>query len=415
MTPTSKPRVVIVGAGFAGLSAAQRLRGAGVEVTLIDRNNYHTFVPLLYQVASAGLEPESIAQPVRRIVRARNVKFRLAEVTGFDPAHRKLSTTIGDMEYDYAIVAAGSVPNYFGIDSAARHTTALRDLGDAEATRNRLLRAFESAESEPDSTRRAALMTVVVVGGGPTGVELAGAIAELRDHVLPKDFPDLDMERSRVVLIEASPCVLPGMHVSLQLAALKQLRKMGVEVLLNTTVTDAGEEGVVLGGGERIPCGSAIWVAGLRAPDLATALPGERGVQGRVRVTDALQSAEDPHLFVVGDMAHVDTPDHTPHPMLAPVAIQQGALAAENILRRISGQDLKRFKYRDRGTMATIGRAAAVADIKGIRVTGFAAWMLWLVVHLMSLVGFRNRAVVLINWAWNYVTYDRGVRLIRER
>jgi len=405
---------VIVGAGFGGLRAAQKLRHSDVDVTIVDQHNYHTFIPLLYQVATAGLEPEAIAQPVRRIIRSPNVRFRLAHVSGLDLERKCIIIGQGEIAYDYLVLAAGSVTNYFGLDSVSGTTAALRDLNDAESTRSRILHAFEEAAAEPDAERRTDLMTIIVVGGGPTGVEMAGAIAELRKHALPHDFPNLDLSRARVVLLEAAGHLLHGMHPSMQATSRENLERMGVEVQLGAKVAHADSRSVTVADGDRIAAGAVIWVAGVRAPPLAEALPAAKGALGRVAVEQTLHLTGHPEVYVIGDMAHVGGPDGPPHPMLAPVAIQQGDLAAENILRHLAGRQLKRFNYSDRGTMVTIGRASAVASIYGLRFHGFVAWVIWLAVHLVWLIGFRNRAIVLVNWAWNYFTYERGVRLIRD-
>ncbi|HUF52816.1 MAG TPA: NAD(P)/FAD-dependent oxidoreductase [Dehalococcoidia bacterium] len=413
---SARPSVVVVGAGFGGLRVARALRGAPIEVTVIDQHNYHTFIPLLYQVATAGLEPEEIAQPIRRILRgAPNVKFRLGRATRIDTEHRLVITEAGDLRYDYLVLAAGSVTNFFGMESLARTASGLRDLDDAEVVRDRVLAAFESASIERDPKRQQELMTVVVVGGGPTGVEMAGALAELRRHVLPHDYPELDVSLGRILLLEARKTLLPGMDKSMQKNALARLREMGVDVRLQTTVADADEHSVSLTSGERISAGVLVWVAGLRASPLAEALPGAKaGGGGRLLVDETLRVPGHPEIYSIGDMAHVGPPEIRSLPMLAPVAIQQGDLVAENILRLTRGRRPKRFRYKDRGSMVTIGRSAAVARIYGLRFSGFVAWLIWLTVHLVWLVGFRNRMLVLVNWAWNYLTYDRGVRLIRR-
>lgn len=412
-----EPRAVIVGAGFGGLRAARALRDSAVEIMIVDQRNYHLFVPLLYQVATAGLEGEAIAQPVRRILHnSPNVRFRMAAVTGIDLERRALRTAAGDhIAYDFLVLAGGSTTNFFGLDSVANVSSALRTLDDAEELRDRVLNALERAASEPDQDRRRELMTVVIVGGGPTGVELAGALAELRRHVLPRDYPDLDMSQARILLLEAASRLLPGFAERSQGNALEKLRQMRVEVRLEAAVADADERGVTLRDGERIGAGAVIWVAGMRAPSLADLVDTPKGASGRVIVDEALQLPGHREVYVIGDMAHVNGPEARPHPMMAPVAIQQGELAAENIRRATEGKPPRRFRYRSRGVMATIGRRAAVAEVLGLQFSGFIAWVLWLTVHLVWLIGFRNRLVVLVNWAWNYFTYDRGARIIRGR
>jgi len=411
----ARPSVVIVGAGFAGLRLARGLSRAPVDVTILDRHNYHTFVPLLYQVATAGLEPEEIAQPIRHILRGvPNARFRLNTVIGMDLDRRAVITDAGEVRYDYLVLAAGSATNYFGLGSLAQVTSALRDLDDAERLRDQVLGAFEAASAEEDHSRRRELMTLIVVGGGPTGVELAGALAELRRHVLPHDYPDLDLSCARILLLEATDRILPGMPKALQGKAQAKLSELGVEIRFGTPVADADADCVTLRGGERIAAGAVVWVAGMRAPPLADVVPTPKGVGGRLVVEKTLQLPERPEVYAIGDMAHVGGLNAQPHPMLAPVAIQQGNLVAESILRSLAVKRPKRFVYRDRGTMVTIGRNAAVARIFGLRLSGFIAWLIWLTVHLVWLIGFRNRMLVLVNWAWNYLTYDRGVRLIRR-
>src|SRR3990170_2867870 len=308
--PGHRPSVLIVGAGFGGLSVARRLRGAPFDVTVLDKQNYHTFIPLLYQVATAGLEPEEIAQPVRRVLRgAENVRFRLATVTGVDLERRVVVTDTGELPYDYLVLAAGSSTNYFGLDSVAQVACALRDLDEAERLRDSVLRAFEAASVERDPERQRQLMTIVVVGGGPTGVELAGALAELRRHVLPHDFPDLALDSARILLLEATDRLLPGMPPRLQSKAQDTLRKLGVEVRLQAAVAGADRGGVILKTGERIAAGAVVWVAGLRAAPLVETLPATKGPNGRLVVRETLQLPERPEVYAIGDMAHVGAPD----------------------------------------------------------------------------------------------------------
>ncbi len=414
--PAKRPSVVIVGGGFGGLRVARELRRAPVAVTIIDRRNYHVFVPLLYQVATAGLEAEAIAQPVRRILRdAENLRFRLDTVTDVDLDRKVVRGAGGETPYDLLVLAAGSTTNYFGLDLIAAVTSALRDLDDAEQLRDRILGAFERASAETDPERCRRLMTIVIVGGGPTGVELAGALAELRRHVLQRDYPDLVVSEARFLLLEAADRLLPGFPERLQAKAREQLLRMDIDVRLQTSVTDADELGVTLQSGERIEAGAVIWVAGMRAPPLADALRTPKGAAGRLIVDETLRLPGHPEVYAIGDMAHVGGEGSRPHPMMAPVAVQQGELAAENIRRSLEGKRARSFRYRNLGVMATIGRQAAVAHVLGLQLSGFLAWVAWLTVHLFWLVGFRNRTLVLTNWAWNYLTYDRGVRLIRDR
>lgn len=412
--PHSRPRVVIVGAGFGGLHAARALSRANVDVLVLDRNNYHGFWPLLYQVATAGLEPEAIAYPARAILRKYpNTQFRMAEVTGVDFTHKQVLTTGQPEPYDYLILAAGSANNYFGNDALAAKTYGMKDIDEAEHLRNHVLRAFERAVTEADSTRRAALLTCVIVGGGPTGVELAGAFAELIRHVLRKDYPMLDVAQARVVLIEASDRILASFPPSLQRRAARRLRKMGVEVRLNTAVADVQDGAVLFKGGDQLAAETVVWAAGVRAAALADALPVALGRSARVRVLPTLNLPDQPDVFVVGDMAYLETykPGQA-YPMVAQVAMQQGRQAGRNILALIAGEPLRPFSYFDKGQMATIGRRAAVFDAFGVRLSGLLAWMGWLFIHIIYLIGFRNRLVVLANWVYNYLTYDRGVRLI---
>jgi NADH dehydrogenase len=409
-----RPRVVVVGAGFGGLSAARALARKDVDVQVLDRNNYHGFWPLLYQVATAGLESESIAYPVRAILRKhQNASFVMANVRGVDFEARQVLTDGPPIDYDYLILSAGSANNYFGNDALAETTYGLKDLNDAERLRNRLLLAFERAAREPDPAKRAVLLTLVVVGGGPTGVELAGAFAELFRHVLRKDYPMLDVSQARVLLIEAGPRILNAFPASLQRKALKRLQKIGVEVRLNTAVAAVDEESVTFTDGIRISAGTVVWAAGVRAATLSDKLGVEQARGARVKVTPTLNLPDHPEVFVVGDMSYLEGFNgNQPYPQVAQVAIQQGKRAGLNILARLQGKPMKPFHYVDKGNFATIGRSAAILDSFGIRLSGFIAWVGWLFIHLMYLAGFRNRLVVLTNWAYSYFTYDRGVRLI---
>lgn len=414
-----KHRVVIIGAGFGGLAAAKALADAPVEVVIIDARNHHTFQPLLYQVATAGLDAENVCFPVRGIVRRqRNARVLMENVTAVDLDGRALTTASGQqISYDHLIVACGAVTNTFGIPGVDEHGFGLKSLGDALALRTHVLERFEHADSRPGDDTQAAL-TVVVAGGGPTGVELAGAMAELFHKVLSRDFPDLDVHRSRVVLVEAGPCLLPSFEPSLSLKAKHALEVQGVEVLLNTAVAAATAERVELVGGGHIPTQTLVWAAGIRPHPLAPAL-GELGRGGRVIVEADGSLPGRPEVFVVGDMAaaHADGGAGDLLPQVAPVAMQAAEHAARMIRRDVEdgilGSSRTPFEYHDKGSMATIGRNAAVAQLpNGMTFSGPLGWIAWLVLHLVMLIGFRNRANVLVNWAWNYVTYDRGSRVI---
>jgi NADH dehydrogenase len=412
VTAPGRPVVVIVGAGFGGLRAARALRRAPVDVLLVDRNNYHLFQPLLYQVATAGLEAEQIAKPVRAILRKqRNLDFRVAEVRGVEFATRRLLTGDGAIAYDFLILASGAQTNYFGLQGVERHGLTLKDIPDAVRIRNHVLSCFEQAVFEPDPERRRALLTFAVVGGGPTGVEMAGALSELIRLVLVKDYRRLNLKDVRVLLLEAGDRVLAGFPPRLSEAAAATLWKKHVEVRHGATVADYDGAAARLKSGEVIPSRTLIWAAGVRAAPLAGQLGVPTAHLGRVVVEPTLQLAGHPEVYVIGDAAFLEAQGPS-LPMMAPVALQMGETAAANIRRSLAGEPLAAFQYRDPGSLATIGRNAAVARIHGVSFTGFPAWVVWLVVHLIQLIGFRNRLFVLTNWAWDYFFYDRAVRLI---
>jgi NADH dehydrogenase len=415
--PRSRPRVVIIGAGFGGLNAAKALGKSDVDVLIIDRNNYHGFWPLLYQVATAGLEAEAITYPVRAITRKyANVDFQMAEVKGLNIEQKQVLTDGDPVSYDYLILAAGSANNYFGNDALATQTFGMKDVGEAAALRNHILLAFEHASREQDPIRRAALLTFVVIGGGPTGVELSGAFAELIQHVMRKDYPNLDIGQARVILIEAMPTILGTFPPRLQQSALKRLHKMGVETMLGAAVASTNDGVVTLKDGTKISAETVVWAAGVRASALADALGVSLGRGARVKVTPELQIPEHPEVYVVGDMAYLEGyREGVAYPMVAQVAIQMGKRAAKNILAVAHKESQKPFTYFDYGSMATIGRSAAVFDAFNIRLTGLLAWLGWLFIHILYLIGFRNRLVVLTNWLVNYLTYERGVRVITQR
>jgi NADH dehydrogenase len=407
------PHVVVVGAGFGGLTATRRLARLPVRVTLLDRHNYHTFTPLLYQVATAELEPDEIAKPVRSILRRRpNVRFRVATVKTVDLAARVVRTDAGDIGYDYLVLAAGSTNNHFGVPGVAEGATGLKDVEEALALRNQILSRFEAAAWERDPGRRATLLTFVVVGGGPTGVEFAGALAELIAHVLPQDYRDQSLTDARVLLLEATDHLLAPFALPLQRKALRALQARGVEVRFNCAVERLEGEILRLRGGEQIRAATVMWAAGVRAEDLAGTLPVERLRGGRVAVGPSLQLEGHPEVYVIGDMAAGRDDRGELLPQLAPVAIQAADSTARNIARGLAGEPPVPFRYRDRGIMATVGRGEAVAQVGPLRLDGFLAWCAWLGLHIVELIGFRNRLFVLADWAWNYLTWERATRLI---
>jgi NADH dehydrogenase len=404
--------VVIVGAGFGGLRAARALREAPVRVTVVDRHNYHLFQPLLYQVATAGLSPEDIAHPVRAILRGqRNASFRLAEVERVDLDARRLETTTGPIGYDVLVLAVGGATNFFGLRSLETSALPLKDVEDAVAIRNHVLRMFELGVQEPDPDRRRGMLSLVVVGGGPTGVESAGALSELVRLVLTKDFPTLDVKDVRVILLEATDRVLADLPERLREYTGETLWRKHVEVRFGARVVGFDGERVALQGGEVIPARTLLWAAGVRAAPLADRVASRRGPLGRLVARPTLQLPERDEVFVIGDAAFLES-EARPLPMMAPVAMQQGELAARNVVRWLRDEPLEPFRYRDPGSLATIGRTAAVARLGRFHFTGLVAWVLWLVVHIVQLIGFRNRLLVLVNWAWDYFLYDRAVRLI---
>lgn len=407
-----RARVVIIGAGFAGLWAARQLARASVDVLLIDRYNYHTFLPLLYQVAAAELEPEEIAYPVRSILRRLPaVQFLMAEVRGLDLTAHVVETAEGTVPYDFLIVAGGSTTHFFEVDGAGEYAFPLKTLEQGVALRNHVLRCFERAVHEADADRRRRALTFTIVGGGPTGVEFAGALAELVRGPLARDYPALDLREVRVVVVELMDTLLPGLPRTLCEYALARLRRMGVEVILEGRVRSVTPQALRLESGSAIPTDTVVWTAGVSgvAAEYAWAIPLARG--GRIQVLPTLQCPGHPDVYAAGDASYLEL-DGRSLPMIAPVAIQQGTAAARNILRQLRGVPPAPFRYRDRGTLVTIGRNAAVAEVGGRAVTGFPAWVLWLGVHLVNLIGFRNRLFVLVNWAWDYLFFERAVRLI---
>ncbi|RIH89111.1 NAD(P)/FAD-dependent oxidoreductase [Calidithermus roseus] len=410
----AEKHVVVLGAGFAGLNAVRELsREPSVRVTLVDRNNYHLFQPLLYQVASAGLEAPQIAFPVRAFLRRhKNARFLLGNAEGIDPRARVLMVEGRPVPYDYLIVGLGTRTNDFGLPGVAKYGYALKTLDDAMRIRDRLISAGEEASRTADPHRRRALLTMVIVGGGPTGVELAGALGEVRRHVIPRDFPGVDLREVRVILIETGSRLLDAFAPSSARYAQRFLERLGVEVWLGERVVEIRPDGVRLESGKFIPTFTAVWTAGVTGQGI----PGLQVVRGnRVATTPELYVPEHPEVYVAGDMNFLEYKDGRPYPQVAPTAMQQGRLAAQNILRELRGEEKRAFRYFDKGNMATLGRNAAVAEIKGLRLSAFPAWVAWLGVHLYYLAGFRNRLMVLGNWAYSYFTYDYAVRVMHHR
>jgi NADH dehydrogenase len=412
MPSKSATRVVIVGGGFGGLNAARPLVRDGVHITIVDRKNHHTFQPLLYQVATAGLSPGEIAAPIRSIFRGdSNVICLLEEVEGFDLDRRLVKTSEQDLPYDYLIVAAGATHAYFGHDEWEPYAPGLKTIEDALEIRRRVLLAFELAERQAVSGASTEPLNFVVVGAGPTGVELAGTLAEINRHVLAYEFRSIDPSRARILLLEGGPRVLPAYAEDLSRSAEEQLRHLGVEVRISTLVTQI-EPGAVRIGETRIVAPVILWAAGVAASPLGRKLGAPCDRAGRVEVQPDLSIPGHPEVFVIGDLATLKDENGRPLPGVAPVAMQEGTYVAKTIGRDLEGQPRESFQYWDKGSLATIGRAAAVAQFGKIHVSGFVAWLAWLFIHIFFLIGFRNRILVFIQWAWSYVTYERGARLI---
>ncbi|HEY0591382.1 MAG TPA: NAD(P)/FAD-dependent oxidoreductase [Thermoanaerobaculia bacterium] len=404
--------MVIIGGGFAGLYAARALRGAPVRVTLLDRRNHHLFQPLLYQVASAALNPSDIATPIRSILaKQKNAAVILDEAVSVEPRERLVRTRSGrDLSFDYLIVATGATHSYFGHREWERFAPGLKTIEDALEIRRRVLLAFEAAERETDPARRKPWLTFVVIGAGPTGVELAGAFAEIALHAMKRDFRNIDPSQAKIILVEGMPRVLPPYPPDLSERARRQLERFDVEVRTGTRVTAVDAEGVALGA-ERIEARTVVWAAGVQASPLGRSLGAPVDKAGRVLVNPDLSLPGRPEIFVAGDLTSL-AQEGREVPGVAPAAIQEGAHAARNVLRLVAGRSTVPFRYRDKGSLATIGRAAAVADFGRVHLGGWIAWMAWLTVHIFFLIGFRNRILVLLQWAWAYLTRRRGARLI---
>ena len=406
------PHVVIIGGGFGGLYAARALRHARIRLTIVDRRNHHVFQPLLYQVAMAALSPGDIASPIRWILRRQpNAEVVLADVRAIDQAHQRLILADGEMPYDYLIVASGATHAYFGHDEWRASAPGLKTIEDALDIRRRVLLAFERAEREADPVRREPLLTFVVIGGGPTGVEMAGALAEISRQSLARDFRHFDPSSARIILLEAGPSVLATFPEPLREAARADLVRLGVDVRTGAAVTNVSAGHVVVGS-ETIAAETVIWAAGVAASPLGATLGVPLDRAGRVLVEPDLTVPGSRTVFVIGDLASLKGADGRPLPGVAQVAIQMGKHAARNVLRGIEQQPYRPFVYKDLGNMATIGRASAVADFGWMRLDGYLGWLAWLFVHILNLIGFRNRLVVMVQWAWSYFSYQRAIRLI---
>jgi len=411
---TQQKRIVIIGGGFAGITLAKKFAGKDVQVVLLDRHNYHTFQPLLYQVATAGLEPDSIAGPLRKLLENhKNIFFRMATVTNIDNSNNKIKSNVGELSYDYLIIAAGSKTNFFGQQEKFEKAFPLKQIPQALDFRSHILQNFEEAVLSSDENDIERLMNIVIVGGGPTGVELAGALGELKKHVLPNDYPDLDFQKLNIYLVEGMDRLLGGMSEFADVKAQKYLKKFDVNVKLKTMVKSFDGENVEFDNGEKIPTTTLLWGAGVMG-NIIEGLAEESVKNSRYKVDkyNLIEGTE--NIYAVGDIALMETEDFPKgHPMLAPVAMQQADLLAKNILASLKGKKQKAFKYLDKGSMATVGRNKAIVDLpKNLHFGGFMAWFIWMFVHLISIVGFRNKIVILSNWVWNYFTYDRGTRLI---
>jgi len=415
MNTQKLPHIVIIGAGFGGMEVARGLAKAPVQITLIDRHNYHLFQPLLYQVAIAGLLPSQIAYPLRTIFRKqKNLTFQMGEVTSVDFNSRYVKLQGSIIAYDSLVLAVGGQTNFFGMNSVEQNGLQIKDIESAVNTRNHLLEMFERASREVDAEKRRALLTFVVVGGGPTGVETAGALAELISHVMVKDYPEMSLSDARVLLLEATEHLIPAYPDELRKATRDLLQRKNVEILMNTKLAGYNNQKVILADGRQIPSHTLIWTAGVKAAEVLDHLGVEQATSGRVRVESTLQLPKHPEVFILGDAAYLENGNGRPLPMLSTVAIQQGKLTAQNIRRILKGQSPEPFHYKDPGLLATIGRNAAVARIWGISFSGFIAWVIWVFLHIYRLIGFRNRVLVLINWAWDYIFYENQVRLITK-
>ncbi len=412
---TNLPRIIVIGGGFGGIEFCKRLDTNRYQLVLIDRYNFHTFQPLLYQVATAGLEPSSIAGPLRKLFEnKKNFYFRMGEVTRIHPEKDCIRTSLGEIRYNHLVIASGTKTSFFGHDENFKEVFPLKNLPHSLNLRNSVLRNLEEALLVDDSKERQKLMNIVIVGAGPTGVEMAGALSELRKHVLPKDYPELDFSQMQIYLIEGMSRVLSSMSEKSSEDALKALKKMGIIVLLNRLVVKHDGEQAALNDGTVLPCRTLVWAAGVTGSMIEGLQNVSIGKGNRFLVNEFNQVQGAQNIFAIGDIAQMISAENpNGHPQLASVAMQQGVLLAENLNRLSDKKNMQPFQYLDKGTMATIGRNKAVVDLPGkIHLKGFIAWLAWMLLHLILLIGFRNRVIVMINWIWNYITYDRSIRLI---
>jgi NADH dehydrogenase len=411
---TDKPRIVIVGGGFAGLKLAMKLSKSGFQIILLDKNNYHQFQPLFYQVATAGLEPSSISFPLRKIFQKhKNIHFRVAELHSIDIQNKEINTNIGRLAYQYLVLALGADTNFYGMKDIEANAIPMKSTPEALFIRNTILMNYETAVNINDPDEETALMNIVIVGGGPTGVELAGALAEMRKYVLPKDYPELDFTNMKIYLLEANSRLLKTMKERSSKRALKYLENLGVNVRLNASVKTFDGGTVSLTDGTLFRTRTLLWAAGIKANEIEGLDPAVYGPGRRLVVNEYLQLEQNPEIFVMGDMALLRSTDYpNGHPQVAQAAIQQARLIAKNLVRAGKGKQMLGFNYKDKGSLATIGRNMGVADLPGISLFGFTAWFVWIFVHLMAILGQKNKILIFINWLWNYFTYDQSLRLI---
>ena len=412
---TGQKRIVIIGGGFGGIEVAKHLRNQDIQIVMLDKHNYHCFQPLLYQVATGGLEPGSIAYPLRKFMQdIPNGIFRLAEVRNIDVASQRIHTDIGDLHYDYLVIATGSTTNFFNFSKeVSGKMMRMKDIPQALNLRSFILENFEEALLTYDESKKEELINISIVGGGPTGVELAGALGEMRKSILPKDYPEIDFTKMQIHLFESGDRLLGAMHPENSEKVLKYVKNFGVNVWLNTMVTDYDGDELTIADGKKIKCETVIWTAGVKGNPVG-GFTAENIIGGnRIEVDAYCKVKNYENIYAIGDVASMISEKFPKgHPMVAPVAIQQGELVAKNIIAMLKGKELKRFEYFDKGSMATVGRNKAVMEAKGIKMGGFIAWLAWLFVHVMSLVGFRNKITVTLGWLYNYFTYDRTLRLI---